>query len=152
MTQASPGSAAADDDPTVPAADAVYRRLPHRGPDFVFVDALTGTTRPTSGSFMPDADGLSIYRRDILDQNALTAVDVTIDPTTNGVCSVDVGDVRSLGLGLRNNPWPADSDGHPRDIAHALVKGLNELGRKPQLRCRQALAKLPSTRMVYPPT
>lgn len=65
-------------------------------------------------------------------------------PPSNVIVSVDVGDVRSLNLGVRDNPWPAGSDGHPRDAAHALVTGLNELGSKPQLRCRRHLAKLPS--------
>jgi hypothetical protein len=140
------------DDRTIPDSDALYRRLPNPGPDFFhLVDAATGESRPSSGAFMPDQDGLSVYRRDVLYQHGLLAVDVAA-AATNVVVSVDVGEVRSLNLGVHSDPWPADSDGHPRDVAHALVKGLYELGKSPQLRCRRALASLPSMRVVYPNT
>jgi hypothetical protein len=150
MSLGDPSVSPPEDDTTIPDDDALYRRVPHRGHDFWFRDVATGEGRPTSGVFMPDPDGLSVYRRSILHENKLSAVDVTIDPTTNAVVSVNVGDVRSLGLRVWNDAWPADSDGHARDVAHTLVKGLDGLGKNAQLRRRRDLAKLPSIVLVYP--
>lgn len=140
------------DDSTIPNSDTLYHRLSHRGADFLLIDAATGESRPSSGAFKPDPDGLSVYRREILHQHGLSAADVAVDRATNAVVGFDVAEARSLNLGVIDDPWPADSDGHPRDAAHALVKGLYELSKNQQLRCRRALTKLPSMRIAYPET
>jgi hypothetical protein len=150
----SPGSTALlepENDPDIVNDDALYRRLPHRGTDMILVDQVTGERRPASGAFKPDHDGVSVYRRMLLQKHGLAAVDVTRTPS-NVVVSVGVEDVRSLQLGVVNNTWPPDVDdpSHLRNAAHALIKGLELLGTKERKRRQRALAQLPSIEFVYP--
>ena len=115
----------------------------------VAVDLETGERRPTSGAFKPDEDGLSVYRRGLLDAAALGPNDVVRNPW-NLVVSVEVGDIRLIGLGARDDPWPADIDEpeHPRNAAHALMTGLERLGKGERRRRQKALALLPSITFV----
>jgi hypothetical protein len=64
----------------------------------------------------------------------------------NLVVSVDVGDIRSLQLGACDDPWPPDVDEreHPRNAAHALITGLEDLGKKERRRRQRELVALPS--------
>src|SRR5205807_1076959 len=86
----------------------------------------------------------------LLEEAGLSAADVARAPS-NVVASVVVGEVRSLKLGVWNDPWPPGEPPHPRDVAHTLIKGLELLGKKESLRVRRALAALPSMAFVYPP-
>ncbi len=115
----------------------------------VAVDLETGRRRPTSGAFKPDDDGVSVYRRALLTAARLGPDDVIRHPW-NLVVSVDVGDVRSIGLGARDDPWPPDIDEpeHPRNAAHALITGLESLSRGHRRRRQKDLVTLPSITFV----
>lgn len=152
--EAAPAAAAADDDDDdddadIPNEEVVYRRLRDAGPSFVAVDQLTGVRRPSSGAFQPDDDGVSVYRRSILLANDLGPDDVRNAPL-NLIASVEVGDLRSITLGVRDDPWPADIDepDHPRNAAHALIKGLEALGKNPRRRRQKQLVALASVTLI----
>jgi hypothetical protein len=138
------------DDESIPNTEVLYRRLADPGGSMVAIDQVTGIRRPSSGSFKPDADGVSVYRRGLLEQNGLGPEDVITGPR-NLVVGVEVGDVRSIGLGAWNDPWPTGipDPEHPRNAAHALITGLEHLGKKTRLRRQQALVALPSIEFVY---
>jgi hypothetical protein len=137
------------DDPKIPDSDALFRRLSDSGPSMVAVDLETGERRPTSGAFKPDDDGVSVFRRGLLQAAGLGPDDIIKRPW-NLVVSVEVGDVRSIGLGARDDPWPSDIDEpqHPRNAAHALIVGLERLGRNERRRRQKALVALPSVTFV----
>lgn len=138
------------DDESIPNAEVLYRRLADPGGSMVAIDQVTGVRRPSSGSFKPDADGVSVYRRGLLEQSGLGPEDVITGPR-NLVVGVEVADVRSIGLGAWNDPWPTGipDPEHPRNAAHALITGLEHLGKKTRLRRQQALVALPSIEFVY---
>jgi len=75
--------------------------------------------------------------------------DVIKDPW-NLVVSVEVGDVRSIGLGVRDDPLAVDIDEpeHPRNAAHALIVGLERLGRNERRGRQKAPVALPSVTFV----
>lgn len=137
------------DDPRIPDTDALYRRLSDSRPSMVAVDLETGARRPSSGAFKPDEDGVSVYRRGLLTVTGLGPDDVVRHPL-NLVVSVDVRDVRSIGLGARDDPWPSDIDepDHPRNAAHALITGLERLSRGERKHRQKALVALPSITFV----
>lgn len=145
-------SADESDDPSIEDGDRVYRRLSDNGPNMIAVDVLTGTRRPTSGAFKPDDDGVSVYRESLLRRGSLTAVDVVRAPQ-NLVVAVPVGAVRSIRpLGVRDDPWPTgipDED-HPRNAAHALIKGWNGLSRGERKTRQRKLADLTTLEFIYP--
>jgi hypothetical protein len=136
-------------DESIPSSEVLYRRLSDPGRSMVAIDQVTGVRRPSSGAFKPDADGVSVYRRGVLEQASLGPQDLITAPQ-NLVVGVEVGDVRSIGLGAWNDPWPADvpDPEHPRNAAHALITGLGHLGKKARLRRQQALVGLPSMDFV----
>jgi hypothetical protein len=128
--------------------DIMYRRL---YPGWVVTDSITGERRPISGAFEPDADGVSVYGHMILAAQGLSARDVALKPDQS-VAGFSVGELRSIGLDIRPDPWPLDvpDPEHKRNAAHALVLGLNELGAKQQLKRRRNLATLPSMKIMHP--
>lgn len=79
----------------------------------------------------------------------LTPRDIVRNPL-NLVVGVDVGDVRSIALGVRDDPWPPDIDEpeHPRNGAHALITGLERLGTSERRRRQKELVVLPSITFV----
>lgn len=85
----------------------------------------------------------------LLDAAGLGPDDVVRNPW-NLVVSVDVGDIRSIRLGARDDPWPADIDEpeHPRNAAHALITGLERLGKNGRRRRQKDLVLLPSITFV----
>lgn len=137
------------DDPSIPNDDVLYRRLADSGPNMVVTDLEIGERRPTSGSFQPDDDGISVFRRSVLRANKLGPDDLIKHPQ-NLVVSVDVADVRSIELGVRNDPWPSDIDDadHPRNAAHALITGFEQLSHKERRRRQKKLVTLPSITFV----
>lgn len=144
-----PPGAVVDDDPDIPDEELVYRRLYDAGPSFVAVDQLTGERRPSSGAFSPDPDGVSVYRHTVLLAHDLGPGDVRRAPR-NLLASVEVGDLRSITLGVRDDPWPPDTDepDHPRNAAHALIKGFERLTRNERRRRQKELVALPSVTLV----
>lgn len=137
------------DGPDIPNADDVYRRLSDSGPNMVRVDLETGERRPSSGAFKPDPDGVSVYRRSLLEGAGLAANDVIRNPW-NLVVRVNVGEIRSIELGVRDDPWPPDIDepDHLRNAAHALITGLERLGKSRRVRRQRDLVKLPSVAII----
>lgn len=116
---------------------------------------------PTSAAFSPDTDGTSVFLESALSTNSLGAVDI-IHAATDSVWAISVGEVRELsspgdgvsfGLDVVMDPFPQDVDDpeHPRYIAHALIIGLLELGKKPQHRARKSLSTAQSLKCVYLP-
>lgn len=139
------------DDSSIPNNEALLRRLSDSGPNMVAVDIVTGVRRPSSGAFQPDEDGVSVYSEAKLLAAGLGPADLVRGPL-NLVVSVEVGDVRTISLGVRDDPWPPDIDepGHPRNAAHALITGWDDLGRSERRRRQKALTQLPSVRFVFP--
>jgi hypothetical protein len=140
------------DDPAIADDDRLYRRLSDSSPNMIAVDVLTGARRPSSGAFKPDDDGVSVYRESLLQRDSLEAVDVVRAPQ-NLVVALPVGAVRSIRpLGVRDDPWPTGipNEDHPRNAAHALIKGWNGLSTGERRRRQRALAALPSIEFIYP--
>lgn len=141
-----------DDDPTVPNDDVLQRRLPSAVSSWVAIDQETGTRRPSSSAFKPDTDGVSVYRDQLLRNARLSVMDLVRSPE-NLVVGVTVADVRSIHLGVRDDIWPPDGIPHmaePWQAAHALIVGLELLGKNERRRRQQALVRLPSITFTYP--
>ncbi len=146
-----------DDDPDIPGEEIVYRRLAYDGDSaWVVRDQITGArVKPASGAFDPDPDGVSVFRRSILAEQdpPLGPGNLVVDPR-NSVVGFTVADLRSIRLGVRDDPWPEDvSDPkNPIYAAHALIKGLNELGTNQLKKRRKALSELPSMAFAHVPS
>jgi hypothetical protein len=150
-------SSAVEDDPDIPGNEILYRRLAYDDDTaWVVRDQITGQrVKPASGAFNPDPDGVSVFRNSILaEQNPpLGPADLIVDPR-NSVVGFTVEDLRSIFLGVKNNQWPQDvSDPkNPIYAAHALIKGLNELGANQMKKRRKLLSDLPSMTFVNLPS
>ena len=157
MTELVPAASPSDDDSDIPGEEIIYRRLAYDDDSaWVVRDQITGQrVKPASGAFSPDADGVSVFRRSILaaQQPPLGPANLVVDPR-NSVVGFTVEDLRSLQLGLRDDPWPQDvSDPkNPIYAAHALIKGLNELGRNQMKKRRKELSELPSMAFAHVPS
>lgn len=141
--------ASADGDGEIPNDEEVFRRLSDSGPSMIAIDLVTGERRPTSGAFKPDEDGISVYRRSLLESAGLGPRDVVKSPL-NIVVGVRVEELRDIELDVRDDPWPIgieDAD-HPRNAAHALITGFEALGKNPRRRKQKELVGLPSIRFV----
>jgi hypothetical protein len=142
-----------EDDPNIPDEEVLYRRLSYDGGAWVTRDPITGDAlRPSSGGFDPDTDGVSVFRRTLLlgQDPPLGPGDVALR-SGDILESIAVADVRSLHLGVRDDLWPKDvpDPDHPRYGAHALITGLDDLGRNARTRCQRRLATAPSLELVY---
>lgn len=145
-----PPSRPADDDPRITDTEALCRRLSDSSPNMLVRDEVSGERRPSSAAFKPDADGISVYRLDVLTGSGLGPADLcTRDAQL--VVTVQTADVRSQGLGVRPDPWPLDVDdpGHPRHAAHALIIGFATLSRGERRRRQQSLTRCTSLRFVH---
>ncbi len=153
MTQGPEPPALPDDDPNIPDDEVLYRRLSYDNGAWVVKHAVTRQrVRPTSGAFNPDPDGVSVFRHACLLAllPPLGPSDLVVSPE-NVVVGFTVGDVRSLNLGVKDDPWPIDvpDPDHPRNAAHALIIGLNGLGRNARSRQQKLLAEVPSMKFVH---
>ena len=139
------------DHESVPDAETVYRRLSDDSPDMVVVDAVSGDRRPSSGAFKPDEDGVSVYRKSLLEDRQLTPADLAPRPG-NLVVSINVGEVRSLSLDVEDDPWPQGipEHDHPRNAAHALIVGWDGLSTSARKQRQRALSSLPSLEFAFP--
>lgn len=140
-----------DDDPDIPSDEILYRRLSYDGGQWVVLHQVTGERRASSGGFTPDTDGVSVFRRTLLGalDPPLGPADVALRPD-DVVVGFTVGDVRSLRLGVIDDLWPKDvpDPDHPRYAAHALIVGLDDLGKKARIRTQKKLTVVPSMRFV----
>jgi hypothetical protein len=69
----------------------------------------------------------------------------------NIIISFTVGQVRSISLGINDDPWPQDvpDPKHLRNAAHALVIGWEGLGKKARIRRQKEFANL-AFQFVHP--
>jgi hypothetical protein len=153
VTEEPEAPGASGDDPSIPDDEVLYRRLSYDNGDWVVRHLVTGErVRPTSGAFNPDPDGVSVYRQSRLLALTppLSAADLVVSPE-NIVVSFTVSDVRSIRLGVRDDQWPQDVPdlAHPRNAAHALIVGLNELGKSVRRKQQGKLANVPSMKFVH---
>jgi hypothetical protein len=125
--------------------------LSKENPNQYAQDSVTGERRPTSAAFKPKPgeDGLSVYRHAKLVAAGLDAAAVALKPE-HIVFGMKTDEVRSLELGVRDNPWPQgipDAD-HPRNEAHALIVGWDCMSRGEATRRARELAKLAAARLA----
>jgi hypothetical protein len=144
-------TSAEDDDPEIPNEEILYRRLSYAGGEWVVRHQVTGERRASSGGFTPDTDGISVFRRTLLRalEPPLGPADVALRPD-DVVVGFSVSDVRSLSLGVRDDLRPKDvpDPDHPRYAAHALIVGLDGLGRNARINKQKKLAGVPSMTFV----
>ena len=131
--------------------DLALRRLSDSGPNMLVVDAVTGTRRPSSGAFMPDDDGLSVYLDSILKARGCGAKALVVQPT-NLVVSLPVSEISRCGLRIEPDPFPKDvpDPGHCRHAAHALIVGWDHLSNGQRKRTQRALANSSALKFVFP--
>ncbi len=158
MTEQVPAtSSTVEDDPDIPGDEILYRRLAYDDDAaWVVRDQITGQrVKPASGAFNPDPDGVSVFRRSILAEQdpPLGPADLIVDPR-NSVVGFTVEELRSIFLGVKDDQWPQDVSNPKNPIysAHALIKGLNELGNNQMKRRRKLLSDLPSMTFVHVPS
>lgn len=141
------------DDNEIPGDEILYKRLPTDEKEWLVKDQITGKpVRPTSGAFVPHPDGISVYRNSIMASQdpPLGPADLAVS-STNYILSFTAAQARSISLGIKNDAWPegiADAD-HPRNAAHALIVGLEKLGKKEKIRRQKEFSRL-DFRFVYP--
>jgi hypothetical protein len=138
------------DDPGIPDTETVYRWLSKQA-GFVVQDRVTGERRVSSGAFAPDDDGLSVYRHLLLEREGLTPVEGLARDTGNVIVSLNVGELRSLELGIHDdlNPPGVRDPEHPRHKAHALVVGWEGMTRGKRIKRQRELSRLPSVTIIY---
>lgn len=139
-----------EDDPDISDDETIYRWL-SRQANFVVRDSETKELRVSSGAFAPDSDGLSVYRHELLKRDGHTPITGLVLAEENVIISLNLGEVRSLKLGLIDDPNPPgvrDPD-HPRHRAHALVIGWRGISKKERMRRQKELTKLPSVRFIH---
>lgn len=158
MTDQSPAQdVAAEDDPHIRDDEILFRRLIYDDDDaWVVRDQITGKrVKPASGAFNPDPDGVSVFRHSILAGHnpALGPADLVVDPR-NSIVGFTVEDLRSIQLGVKDDQWPQDVSDPKNPIyeAHALIKGLNQLGINQLKKRRKRLSELPSMAFVHVPS
>ncbi len=110
----------------MPAGDVLLRWLSDTLPNMLVRDARTGERTPHKGAFKLDVDGISVYsdwaRREV--KLSLASI---LKPPFNLLVRVPADSVRSIpGLSVVGDPWPDDipDPDHPRNAAHALIKGV----------------------------
>jgi hypothetical protein len=134
------------DNPEIPAAEALYRRVPAVPFDhMVLMDENTGEFTFKRGAFKWDKDGCSCYRHSVFVANGFTWEDAKNKPE-NGVLRIYVSDLRTNGLGISNDPHPELPEPRPRDVAHALMvaHGLSNSKRE------QAFSKVAQRAVLMP--
>lgn len=126
--------------------DVLLRRIPKANTaDFMTFDEVTGRHRPSSGAFEADDDGVSVYIERVLSAYELDAVCIFED-SQDGIAELHITRVREAGdatLTVIKDPWPADvpNPQERKHAAHALIKGLGELGKGPRKRSQRDLAR-----------
>lgn len=139
------------DDPSIPDDEIVYRRLSYSGGAWIQRDSDGKLLRPVSGGFQPDDDGLSVFRRSILQaQHPPLGPDVVALRSGDIVVGFTAGDARTLHLGVKDDAWPQDvtDPDHPRYVAHALIVGWHGLSKKKRIAMQKQLCVVASMDFV----
>jgi hypothetical protein len=109
------------DDPSIGAEEIVYRyspSIPHQ--NWTITDQATQEVSIALAALKWDDDGISCYRKLVLEANGLDWSHVKREPR-NGVFTLVVRDIRAVGLGIAFDPNPETAQPHPRDAAHTLI-------------------------------
>ncbi|HEY0871690.1 MAG TPA: hypothetical protein VGD55_14925 [Acidothermaceae bacterium] len=114
------------------------------------VDQATGATRPSSGAFKPDADGVSAYSEMALGAEGLSPSALFLR-STGALARLPVGSIRRIaGLDAVGDPWPRDVPDHPTNAAHALITGMAGISKGARLDLQKAIAEMPGLSIVRP--
>lgn len=103
------------DDPRCAGGVRLLRRIPEW---HVYYDKNRGCVRPSSAAFEDDGDGspMSVYRRDVIDDEGGEPARVMVGHAGFGLASVGAGEARSKNQTVCSDPLPEES-------AHAVVCG-----------------------------
>jgi hypothetical protein len=128
------------DDPGIPGSELLFRRISRSGDtSMIITDEVSGDRTISSGAFVMDDDGCSVYLASILSSSNLGPEDLAVAPQ-NVVISLTAKTVRAAGLGVRLDPWPPEGGTHPRNAAHGLITNVHGLGSKKARSARRSLA------------
>ncbi|MEV7322829.1 hypothetical protein [Streptomyces sp. NPDC093970] len=105
------------DDPAIPGESAVFRKVLAR-PNFIVPNLEGGPPAPAPGAFKCDADGISVYRDELLKSLSLTPEDIKKN-TDDHVFGIFVSDVRESGAGVVDSPDDEDEELGP---AHSSIR------------------------------
>lgn len=111
----------APDDASIPDTDTALRWIIDTK-DTVVYDHNDQRWVPTAAAFIRHEDGISVYRRMLLDERGDGAADVlATKPSASLVAAVEASVIRKdpIGCGLINDV--PDPPAHPIDYAHALI-------------------------------
>jgi hypothetical protein len=117
-----------DDDRSIGDGAILYRRLPpDQLPDRE--DGLGKRAATNAFNDTRDPAGVSVYLQDVMENLGLDVKDVVRGFGSGwGVAAVLASQVREQQMGVVRDPDPTDTEPHPCNPAHALIKGL-QLGR-----------------------
>lgn len=120
--------------------DRLFRRISKSGDtNMLLTDEATGNRMVSSGAFVMDEDGCSVYIESLLLAEEL-GPEALVDEPQNVVISVTVETVIAADLGVHPDPLPVGPGDHRRNAAHGLIKNIKGLTKKPEYRARKALA------------
>lgn len=105
------------DDPDILDSEILYRRVPDV-PDFLVPDLISEVKTPSRAAFQFDPDGISVYRKTLLDEENLGPESVTKKPGQM-VFAFNASVPRACGVGVVFDPV----DDPPAGFAHSLVRG-----------------------------
>ena len=91
-------------------------------------DSITRELKPAKAAFQLDDDGVSVYSQSAMTDLGVEPVDL-LKRSQNFVVRLAVDDVRGIdGVDVVGDPWPLDvpEPDHPRNGAHALIKGVEK--------------------------
>ncbi len=120
----SQGEQEVENDESIADDAIIYRRLP---PDQL-PDREDGPgKRAATNAFNDrrDPDGVSVYLRDVMQELGLDIKEIVHGYGPGwGVAAVTALQIRSQRMGIVRDPDPPNTDPHPCNPAHALIKGL----------------------------
>ncbi|MGW7203908.1 hypothetical protein [Streptomyces sp. NPDC054837] len=105
------------DDPAISDDEILYRRVPNV-PGFLAPDLISGVRKPTRTAFQFDPDGMSVYRKVLLDEENLGPESVTKKPGQM-VFAFIAAVPRRCGVGVVHDPV----DDPPAGFAHSSIRG-----------------------------
>ncbi|NEC47527.1 hypothetical protein G3I18_02850 [Actinospica acidiphila] len=132
--------------------DYLWRWVTTENPQMMRYDSVTNEQLgPSSAAFKPHEDGTSVYVRRILDDYDVGPAGISDNPQ-NSVWELEAKKIREQELDVIPDAWPQGipNPNHPRNAAHALIVGWDDLSRKQVDKKAKALARLASC-VFHPP-